>query len=816
MKFNKTLLVAIVLLVTLIALFHQYIYYLRVPILGIFFLVLFPLISSSPLLRNLFIFRNKLQLALVIPAVVIAGLAVGNIFETILVDGPTRFDFIPPPQGWQWVRDILSADVEDIVEEVLSTDISSYKIIDFLLQNIEPGKDVLAFLLGLPICITAIHRSRKDSQIRRYLNNNNNQTNTKPSWWILLAGFTVLLLFDILTSFIANYIEHSRISLETKLINLINLLPQGGKIGYLTPGGGLTGSHLSNTGFLLVALLFYIVSGIWGCSLLRQQKSRNGQTEEEKFNVPALFYLMFITIGIILFFGGATFLLDYYLIPVLLGFLVVFASIYSLFNVDHYYQLKELCSCKKEKNKIELNENKAIDNFKTALHKRLESQEENNRTLVVVCASGGGIQAAAWMVKVLTGLQEELNKKTEGSQEDPKKEEEEGLGTKFTKAIGLISSVSGGSVGSMYYLDRFGEDGYPKQEEFKDIFKSATANSLDATGWGLAYPDLWRFIGFPWIPEILKLGDRGTAIEMDWKGNLQDPTNPPTLYSWRNEVLKGKIPIPVFNATLVDNGYRFLISPMTFVQQSDEEKKYKDFNSLYGKDNYDIDLTTAARLSATFPYVTPICCNHYPTKQPKEKDYYHVADGGYFDNFGVFTTVEWLDKVVLEKLYKKQNFKLKKIIILQINAFHSSAPENNNTTAESAQTNNNSSKKPGWLMSLAGPLLAVFKVRSSTQTDRNDLEIEILKKKWKHQANFPIEYVKVEFPQINKSDLDAIEKKYSSDGNDENKWNLFLNDEGEYEPPLSWKLSEFEKAMIQYAWEEKVKDEVVEEIERIY
>ena len=755
-------------------------------------------------MRNLFIFRNKLQLALVIPAVVIAGLAVGNIFETILVDGATRFDFIPPPQGWQWVRDILSADVEDIVEEVLSTDISSYKIIDFLLQNIEPGKDVLAFLLGLPICITAIHRSRKDSQIRRYLNNNNNQTNTKPSWWILLAGFTVLLLFDILTSFIANYIEHSRISLETKLINLINLLPQGGKIGYLTPGGGLTGSHLSNTGFLLVALLFYIVSGIWGCSLLRQQKSRNGQTEEEKFNVPALFYLMFITIGIILFFGGATFLLDYYLIPVLLGFLVVFALIYGLFNVDHYYQLNQLSQ---RENPIELARNKAIENFKKALHKRLESQEENNRTLVLVCASGGGIQAAGWTVKVLTGLQEALNKK----QKD--------LGTKFITAIGFISSVSGGSVGTMYYLDRFGGDGYPLEKDFNNIFNSATANSLDATGWGLAYPDLWRFIGLPWIPKILQLGDRGTAIEIDWKRNLKNPNDPPNLDTWRNQALDGTIPIPVFNATLVDNGYRFLLSPMTFIQQSNEGKKYQDFNSLYGKDNYDIDLTTAARLSATFPYVTPICRNRYPNNNEREQDNYHVADGGYFDNFGVFTTVEWLDKIVLEKL--KQELQLKKVIILQINAFHSSAPENNNSTAQSAQPNNNSSTKPGWLMSLIGPLLAVFKVRSSTQTDRNDLEIKILQEKWNQEEdNFKIEYVKVEFPEINKSDLNAIEQKYSSDGSDENKWNLFLNDEGEYEPPLSWKLSEFEKAMIQYAWEKKVQedgeDNVVQKITQFW
>ena len=482
---------------------------------------------------------------------------------------------------------------------------------------------------------------------------------------------------------------------------------------------------------------------------------------------------------------------------------------YGLCNVDHYYQLNKRSDT--QDNEIAINDEEAISNFKTALNNRLKNQGPDNRTLVVVCASGGGIQAAGWTVKVLTGLQE-------------------ALGTEFTKAIGFISSVSGGSVGTMYYLDRFDFDqdkGHPPEEELNKIFNSATANSLDATGWGLAYLDLWRFIGFPWILKILKLGqkDRGTAIETDWKGKLkknpEDSKDTPTLDTWRNQALDGQIPIPVFNATLVDNGYRFLLSPMTFIKQSNEGKKYQDFNSLYGKDNYDIDVTTAARLSATFPYVTPICRNSYPDNHQKQdnnhkqENNYHVADGGYFDNFGVFTAVEWLDKVVLEKL--KQDLQLKKIIILQINAFPSSA-----------QQNKNSSTKKGWLMSLAGPLLAGFKVRSSTQTDRNELEIEFLKNKYVKQEEKPekqenqekqedllIEHVKVEFPDMKEKNLNEIEEEYGSNDDDGQKWDLFLNDEGEYEPPLSWKLSEFEKAMIQYAWN-KVKDGVVEEIEAIW
>ena len=351
--------VLIVCLVRLIALFYPYIHYLRVPILVIFFLVSLPLISRSPLLRNLFIFRNKWQLALVIPAALIAGLAVANIFETILVDAPTRFDFMSLPQGWQ-------QETWQWIKKIISNEIIKYPLTNKLTIEILTGKDILAFFLGSPICITAINRSKKDSQLSKNLNNNN-QTNTNRGSWILpgvliglLLAIVFILITNISTSLLTNYVEHSRTNLETQLINLIKLLPQDGAKGYLTEKGGLSGSHLSNLGFLIVVLLFYIFSGIWGCSLLRSHQSRNGQKTEEEFNVPALFYLMLITTGITLFFGGASFLLDYYLIPVLLVFLVLSALIYGLFNVDHYYQLKKLSD---RKNPLDLDEKQNTRRF---------------------------------------------------------------------------------------------------------------------------------------------------------------------------------------------------------------------------------------------------------------------------------------------------------------------------------------------------------------------------------------------------------------------------------------------------------------------
>ncbi|NER99493.1 MAG: patatin-like phospholipase family protein [Symploca sp. SIO1B1] len=769
-KIRATIRVVLILgiAILIIWLFRQYIYYLRIPILGILFLVLLPIISGSPILRNLFIFRYKWQLALVIATALIAGLAIANIFETIISDGPTRFNFdSTKPQGWEFAQKLFSQKIQLFPGN------------KWTLIKIEPFKDLFALLLGSLISITAFRRSKKDSELSRYVNDEHNQTTSNPSRWLwsglsigFLLGSVFIFVADISTSLLNHFLEDDKFSpIEIQTIKFIKLLKDGA-IGYLKDDGKLTASHLSNVGFVLVILFLYV--GSYYISKYIWKRSKSGQTRREKepFYIPALFYLMLITTGIILLFGFLTFLLDYYLIPVLFAVLVFSVLMYRIWKVDHYYELKKLDSPRKSQ--IPSNKEEVIQDFKQALKNRLEHQGEN-RTLVVVCASGGGIQAAGWTVQVLTGLQQEL-------------------GVDFVQAIGLISSVSGGSVGSMYYLDGFNQEyGYPEEEGFKKIFNSATANGLESTGWGLAYQDLWRFIGLPWISKIWGREDRGTAIEGLWQRNLKNPKL--GLNTWRDQALAGKIPIPVFNATLVNNGYRFLLSPMTFVKASHQAKKYRDFNSLYGKYNYDIHVETAARLSATFPYVTPIARNYPPVDQERNNNY-HVADGGYFDNFGVYTAVEWLDQVVLTN---HKDLNLQKVVILQINAFRSSEPENDN-----------SSTKQGWLMSLAGPLLAVFKVRNSTQTDRNDLEIQALQEKWeqKENAKIKIENVKIEPSATNNIDFSGKKESESM----QKYWQLFINKQGEYAPPLSWKLSQFEKEVIKFMWND-IKDGVVKKLE---
>lgn len=495
------------------------------------------------------------------------------------------------------------------------------------------------------------------------------------------------------------------------LISFVEFITRHKTEGYINPGTQqFLKGHLSNIAFFIVA---FIVYGIIG--LIFQPQSKPSDRKKE---AAALMYVMLIIMMIAPLSGSLTFYFDYYRVPVFLLFVVIVALMYALFKVDHFFELN-------------LNEAKKYDaeDFKKAIEKRLEYQgEEKEKTLVVVCASGGGIQAAGWTVQVLTGLQDML-------------------GNSFTKSIGFISSVSGGSVGTMYYLDRFADKGYPESKEFENIFKSATEDSLDAVGWGLAYPDLWRIIGLPFLAP--KMCDRAAAMVTDWQGELKNPNSKQFLSTWGEQILNGKIPIPIFNATLVEDGRRFLISPMTFDKHS--INKSVDFNTLYA--GYDIDVVTAARLSATFSYVSPI--SRYVSENENPERNYHIADGGYFDNSGMVTMVEWLN----EWLDPQKGLNIKRVLLLQINAF----PES---------TSSKSTIEGGWFQAIIGPLLTLFSVRDTTQLSRVSTEVKLLKQRWENQVK--IAYCPIFFPKNGKN--------------------------GEYKPPLSWTLTEKQKQNIKNGW----------------
>ncbi|MEX0819019.1 MAG: hypothetical protein WD070_05490 [Pirellulaceae bacterium] len=420
----------------------------------------------------------------------------------------------------------------------------------------------------------------------------------------------------------------------------------------------------------------------------------------------ALFYALLSLLLLLYVLAGFSFYWDRYRIPVPLLGLGTVLLLYSIFGTDHYYDLNLGSHESAAYDAPDLAE--VFDEWK------FPAGPDGIRTLVVVDASGGGIQAAAWTAQVLTGLHE-------------------CYGNDFSRSIGLISSVSGGSVGTMFYLAnrtemaRYFDPTIPTDpaltaDAITAIREAARSSALEATAWGLAYPDTLRTV-FPFAVD--KTVDRGWAIEQVWqqrmnarghdRGNL-------TLVDLGGAIRQHQLPIPVFNATLMESGRRLQLSPVLGPPRKSSDRE----NDTHVPDgavelfkevpNARPLISTAARLSATFPYITPAA--RAAGAGGSQFGAYHVVDGAYVDNEGAVTSVDWINRLLSHYNGRRKDQRpFDRVLLLRIQAFPTDLGHASGDVAASAS---------GWRSALIGPLDAMMTVRSASQTERGDLEVGLL------------------------------------------------------------------------------------------
>jgi len=357
-----------------------------------------------------------------------------------------------------------------------------------------------------------------------------------------------------------------------------------------------------------------------------------------------------------------TFILDRFRIPLLLPFL--FAAIISahFHATDHYFYMFA------SKSSPDLSPAQVIRSGKPG------------STVIVVAASGGGIKAAAWTTRVLTGL------------------EESNPGV-FGDSVRLISAVSGGSVGAMYFVSEYvSGTGLPSDTAtLEKADARSEASSLDDIAWGLVYPDFLRVFA-PFFKHL----DRGEALEAALTRELPNRTHhlSSPLAEWREGVLEGWRPAVVFNATVVESGERFLIGTTDLLPAMGRSSlRDPQFPQFAGRD---VSLVTAARLSASFPYVSPAARPDIDGTQ------IHAVDGGYTDNYGMATLLTWLDEAL-----RAPGNPVHRVLIIEIRA---SPP---------------ASEPPplvwrGWPFQTYAPISAMLNVRDTGQLPRNNEERQIL------------------------------------------------------------------------------------------
>ena len=420
------------------------------------------------------------------------------------------------------------------------------------------------------------------------------------------------------------------------------------------------------------------------------------------WQVPSLAYVFLILMLLTTILSGITFFLDRYRVPVLLAFIAYTAFNYRVLDIDHFFHASLT-----EQNRPTITQ---AFRAREALRKP--------KMIAVVCASGGGIWSAAWTTRVLTGLQKEL-------------------GARFPSSIFLTSSTSGGSAGLYFYLNSNDHRGAVSEDRLEMIARAAAASSLEATAWGLAYPDFTRLF-FPYIFFNPFEGrawekDRAWAIERMWEKTLLDSLGikSDSLSGWARRAASGTLPGVVFNTTIAENGGLNLVTTLDLEQVARREK-VATLDSLYiprsedGKRRVDISTTTAARLSATFPYVTPISRPFLEGVRTPALEEWHLADGGYFDNFGVVAAISWIDYIIENGILGPDT----EVMIIQIRA---------STPAPVTSKDNK-----GWLYAIVGPLKTVMGVWSTSQAIRNDFEIELLQERHRKESGREIRTVVIQ------------------------------------------------------------------------
>ncbi len=475
-----------------------------------------------------------------------------------------------------------------------------------------------------------------------------------------------------------------------------------------------------------------------------------------------------------------------------------------------------------------------------------------NRVFVVVTATGGGIQASAWTSMVLTGIHRDriIAKRPENM---PNSITADAIAAQqLTGAIGMISCVSGGSVGTLQYVAKYPE---VLQSELPDeqvaaldhIHALAGRSSLEAAAWGLFFPDAMRLIGI----NRSRTDDRGLVQEGLWASRMQAPMTPQEIGrhkyfpadtaslralfdpeaetknraaieahaasitgrdDWRLghlafRVKEGTLPAVIFNSYLVNTGQRVMIAPFSFSPNDDRFRKRDTFDALeYASSmGMGLRLATAARLSATFPYVSPTAVSDMPlTDVERSGDELprseillreaHYADGGYTDNEGLLGAIQLIETLRAE-YDGDPNRPFDKIVLLRVLPF----PLVKSASDVSLGKQTKLRRDPTWKQSFLGPMIAMFNGRSVAQQERGAMDLEELlhvetggynNAILKGQSSKAIEY-----QQLNGSHFieTPIQFEYI---------NIGFRYEGDPDrsPPLSWKLSEAEKHDIDKAW----------------
>ncbi len=258
----------------------------------------------------------------------------------------------------------------------------------------------------------------------------------------------------------------------------------------------------------------------------------------------------------------------------------------------------------------------------------IEDGEVGKPKLVLLNVSGGGLRSALWTMHSLSYV-------------------DSITGGKLLDRTHMITGASGGIIGASYlrelYLQKKENPGFDMyDQQYRD---NICKDLLNPMAFSIATSDF--FIRYQTIHDgnYTYTKDRGYFFEQKMVENL-NAFHDKRLHDYYLPEKEAKIPTIIYSPTIVNDGRRLLISsqPISYLAYQDSSLYTSTYHSLENIefrqlfcDNNAVNLkiTSAIRMSATFPYVLPMVS--LPTDPPVE-----VMDAGLRDNYGTKLSVDFL------------------------------------------------------------------------------------------------------------------------------------------------------------------------------
>lgn len=248
--------------------------------------------------------------------------------------------------------------------------------------------------------------------------------------------------------------------------------------------------------------------------------------------------------------------------------------------------------------------------------------------MTIVSCSGGGLRSTLWTFFTMRFL-------------------DSISGNKLIDRTPLICGSSGGMLGAAYYRELYYRDEKSGELNRYDprYVETISSDLLNPMAFSVAVNDWFLPLrSFQYAGETYSM-NRACAFEEAFHRNTGSILDK-TLADYRAPEANAEIPMMIFAPTIVNDGRKMLISSQGISYMTAGPDQYSaefnympdavEFSRLFaGKHPEKLRFSSAIRMSATFPYITPL--TELPTSPMIE-----VFDAGMRDNIGTDNVVKFL------------------------------------------------------------------------------------------------------------------------------------------------------------------------------